>query len=176
MNYNLIKKNYLKKTKLLNKYNKFYYDKNNPAVDDQEYDQLKKDVLEIEKNVPSARKELYNKIYSEFDYDVATQLLDSIMAIWFTKHSKSYILQSANLDNYSKYLIGEHEEPPQYYSSLLENAIQKSQEHQFFHWELEFPNVFLIGNGEFKGFDAIVGNPPWGVSLSKNEKLRFDYE
>ena len=27
MNDNLIKKNYLKKTKLLNKYNKFYYDK-----------------------------------------------------------------------------------------------------------------------------------------------------
>ena len=34
MNDNLIKKNYLKKTKLLNKYNKFYYDKNNPAVND----------------------------------------------------------------------------------------------------------------------------------------------
>jgi len=49
MNDNLIKKNYLKKTKLLNKYNKFYYDKNNPAVNDQEYDQLKKDVLEIDK-------------------------------------------------------------------------------------------------------------------------------
>ena len=53
MNDSLIKKNYLKKTKLLNKYNKFYYDKNNPAVNDQEYDQLKKDVLEIEKKYPS---------------------------------------------------------------------------------------------------------------------------
>ena len=53
MNDRLIKKNYLKKTKLLNKYNKFYYDKNNPAVNDQEYDQLKKDVLEIEKKYPS---------------------------------------------------------------------------------------------------------------------------
>ena len=53
MNDNLIKKNYLKKTKLLNKYNKFYYDKNNPAVNDQEYDQLKKDVPEIEKKYPS---------------------------------------------------------------------------------------------------------------------------
>ena len=52
MNDNLIKKNYLKKTKLLNKYNKFYYDKNNPAVNDQEYDQLKKDILEIERKYP----------------------------------------------------------------------------------------------------------------------------
>jgi len=53
MNDNLIKKNYLKKTKLLNKYNKFYYDKSDPLISDQEYDQLKKDVLEIEKKYPS---------------------------------------------------------------------------------------------------------------------------
>ena len=57
MNDNLIKKNYLKKTKLLNKYNKFYYDKNNPAVNDQEYDQLKKDVLEIEKKISQLNKQ-----------------------------------------------------------------------------------------------------------------------
>ena len=40
----LIKKNYLNKVKLLNKYNKFYYDKSNPIVSDQEYDDLKLDV------------------------------------------------------------------------------------------------------------------------------------
>ena len=42
-----IKKDYLNKIKLINKYNKFYYDKSNPAVSDQEYDQLKKDILRI---------------------------------------------------------------------------------------------------------------------------------
>ncbi len=29
---------------------------------------------------------------------------------------------------------------------------------RFFHWELEYPEVFL---GENSGFDAIIGNPPW---------------
>jgi hypothetical protein len=29
---------------------------------------------------------------------------------------------------------------------------------RFFHWQLEFPEVFLGGG---KGFDAILGNPPW---------------
>ena len=33
---------YNKKIKLLNKYNKYYYEKNNPAVDDRKYDDLKK--------------------------------------------------------------------------------------------------------------------------------------
>ena len=45
----LIKKNYLNKVKLLNKYNKFYYDKSNPIVSDQEYDDLKLDIFNIEK-------------------------------------------------------------------------------------------------------------------------------
>ena len=45
MNDNLIKKNYLKKTKLLNKYNKFYYDKSDPLISDQEYDKLKQNVF-----------------------------------------------------------------------------------------------------------------------------------
>ena len=47
MNDNLIKKNYLKKTKLLNKYNKFYYDKSDPLISDQEYDRLKQDIFKI---------------------------------------------------------------------------------------------------------------------------------
>jgi len=34
---------------------------------------------------------------------------------------------------------------------------------RFFHWELEFPEVFFDGHGARgdAGFDAIVGNPPW---------------
>ena len=35
---------------------------------------------------------------------------------------------------------------------------------RFFHWELEFPEVFFNGDGTRRdraGFDAVVGNPPW---------------
>ena len=31
-------------------------------------------------------------------------------------------------------------------------------EMRFFHWELEFPDVFRKAGS---GFDAILGNPPW---------------
>ncbi len=34
---------------------------------------------------------------------------------------------------------------------------------RFFHWELEFPEVFL-GEGT-SGFDAVLGNPPWDKVL-----------
>jgi hypothetical protein len=39
-----------------------------------------------------------------------------------------------------------------------------AEEQDFFHWELEFPEVFFDQDGEKKaelGFDAVVGNPPW---------------
>ncbi len=43
-----IKNLYNQKNKLINKYNQYYYDKNKPLVSDQEYDDLKKDILLLE--------------------------------------------------------------------------------------------------------------------------------
>ena len=40
---------YLKKIDLIQKYNKYYYDKNKPIVPDQIFDLLKKDITELEK-------------------------------------------------------------------------------------------------------------------------------
>ena len=42
MNKKKIQKEYKLKLELLNKHNKFYYDKNNPKISDSEYDDLKK--------------------------------------------------------------------------------------------------------------------------------------
>ena len=44
---------------------------------------------------------------------------------------------------------------PEETRSLVERLAKK---YQFFHWELEFPDVF---SGEFSGFDGVIGNPPW---------------
>jgi len=42
-----------------------------------------------------------------------------------------------------------------------------ARRHRFFHWELEFPEVFFDGRGAplaGGGFDAVVGNPPWAAA------------
>ncbi len=49
MDKDLIKKDYNKKIKLLENYNKHYYDKDNPIITDQEYDLLKEDIINLEK-------------------------------------------------------------------------------------------------------------------------------
>jgi DNA ligase (NAD+) len=50
MNKKEIESKYIKKIKLLNEFNKFYYDKSNPKISDKEYDDLKKEILILEKN------------------------------------------------------------------------------------------------------------------------------
>ncbi len=44
-----INQDYLKKIKLFQKYNKHYYDLNNPLVNDQEFDKLKLEIIKLEK-------------------------------------------------------------------------------------------------------------------------------
>ena len=44
-----IKKKYLEKIKILKKYNESYYNRSKPIVDDSVYDQLKKEIFELEK-------------------------------------------------------------------------------------------------------------------------------
>ena len=53
--------------------------------------------------------------------------------------------------------------------ALLDQAHQIWEEKRFFHWEIEFPEIFFDRHGRHKGeaagFDAVVGNPPWGAGL-----------
>lgn len=45
--------------------------------------------------------------------------------------------------------------------------------HRFFHWELEFPDVF---HGDTPGFDAVIGNPPWEVQKPNSKEFFSDVD
>ena len=53
-------------------------------------------------------------------------------------------------------------------SEVVANASAIAAQYRFFHWPLEFPNVF---HREGPGFDVVVGNPPWNEITV--EELRF---
>ena len=44
-----IQKEYNKKIKLINNYNDYYYNQNSPLVSDKEYDEIKKEIILLEK-------------------------------------------------------------------------------------------------------------------------------
>ena len=54
--------------------------------------------------------------------------------------------------------------------AFLIRAENTARERHFFHWELEFPEVFFNDDGsprESPGFDAVIGNPPYGTISDK---------
>ncbi len=57
------------------------------------------------------------------------------------------------------------------------DAQSLAAEHSFFHWELEFPDAFFTEQGPKRegerGFDAVVGNPPWGPLVIASEASAF---
>jgi hypothetical protein len=63
---------------------------------------------------------------------------------------------------------------------MRDEIMRLSQQYQFFHWHLAFPDVFHIPSSEQTaeneqagwngGFDAVLGNPPWErVKLQEKE-------
>lgn len=55
-------------------------------------------------------------------------------------------------------------------SSLVEQATKAAQEYKFFHWALEFPDIYAQG-----GFDVMCGNPPW-EKIKIEDKQWFNHE
>jgi len=51
------------------------------------------------------------------------------------------------------------------HGQTLGTALARAHQHPFFHWPLEFPEVFVNG-----GFDVVIGNPPFmgGLKVSGN--------
>ncbi len=47
------------------------------------------------------------------------------------------------------------------------------EQKRFFHWELEFPDVFIE---EGAGFDAVVGNPPWEIQKPSSKEFFSNHD
>jgi hypothetical protein len=67
--------------------------------------------------------------------------------------------------------------------ALIRIADETARARRFFHWELEFPEVFFDDRGARLwrgGFDAVLGNPPWDMiradsgAAAQRDRVRTD--
>jgi hypothetical protein len=57
---------------------------------------------------------------------------------------------------------------------ILESLDRYQSRHNFFHWPLEFPDVF--GTDAIGGFSANIGNPPWDIVKPNSQEFFSDYD
>ncbi len=99
-------------------------------------------------------------------------MLDSLTAVHFGLREAVNVIEfghDIDLERYQESLA----EMDADWREILEKARRIACDRRFFHWEVEFPEVFFERRGQSvqespdAGFDAVVGNPPYDVLADK---------
>jgi hypothetical protein len=109
----------------------------------------------------AAKQEAYDKWKSSLDRHNLKIVADLQVAQFFIPKTPERESRVVTDETYFRHLKGELQLVGQAVAAAM--AVANTQDHRFFHWFLEFPEVFAAG-----GFDCILGNPPYlgGTKLS----------
>ena len=104
---------------------------------------------------PDAQARAYAECFQKNPHiQTLRRAFDTWCAVWFWPADKLDIAPSP-----SRFF-----DPP---AATLAVVQQLRDQHRFFHWEIEFPDVF---DRPGAGFDAIVGNPPWEIQKPNSKE------
>ncbi|VAW35939.1 Possible restriction /modification enzyme [hydrothermal vent metagenome] len=110
-------------------------------------------------------------LFREFDGEAQPykRLLDVYISRHFGVKQADEFLRLYGLDA----LKAESDKLGKPYQEVLAAAQALFTEKRFFHWDLEFPEVFIdLDRAAWKtngGFDAVMFNPPYGAKISKKD-------
>ena len=117
----------------------------------------------------------YERTYlSNEDYRREKARLDLWLSQWFLSEEDGLPpLDNSGLQELYKTIaqtpMAEVPQTDEQKGAYLLQAQRTAQENRFFHWELEFPEVFEKG-----GFDAVIGNPPWETMILNEREFFAD--
>jgi type I restriction-modification system DNA methylase subunit len=108
------------------------------------------------------------------------RILDVYTSQWFWEASVSKrkkgvinpVVGFLRTEEAGQWLVGEKQDASlsTHADEIVSKAIETAQKKRFFHWELEFPEVFFVSHKSVAkdvekkahpGFDAVIGNPPY---------------
>ena len=119
-----------------------------------------------------AEVEQSERLFKQFDDEVKPfkQLLDVYVSQFFgVKQAKNLLERlGERLINIDVNTMNQAD------FSVVEDSRNLYEQKRFFHWDLEFPEVFIdletANWSENPGFDAVIGNPPYDVLAEKERK------
>lgn len=111
-----------------------------------------------------SKDEQFRRMQQSGDYRYAQQVADAWCAafVWPKRSIASDALTTETLRRL-------HENPDALAPEQREETERITGGYQFFHWYLEFPEVFANG-----GFDCVLGNPPWEHTELKEKEWFAD--
>lgn len=107
------------------------------------------------------RAEVYrNEVLNNPHYHALKARMDLWCALWFWPGEK---IEQAPLPR-------DFVKPGE---GALAIATEVARQQHFFHWELEFPDVFTASQD---GFDAVLGNPPWEIQKPNSKEFFSNHD
>lgn len=114
--------------------------------------------------------ELINKLKSELKTEVRRQ--DKTYKTYSETKEELILLESTGLFELNKKQENRKKELKsivERYRKRIDDVKNNTIYQNAFEWRFEFPEI-LSDEGDFVGFDVVIGNPPYGVKLSVSER------
>ncbi|MFA6402886.1 MAG: DUF433 domain-containing protein [Salinivirgaceae bacterium] len=128
------------------------------SVDYHQLEDIKQDTVEAVRKVKTKFEQLRNDRTWYKDW-TACNLWTSAFFFPYTPENKQAAPSSERL---ASFLVN----PAAAFGPMVGKCNALAMEHRFFHWALEFPDVFEQG-----GFDVMLGNPPWEKLQAEEEEF-----
>lgn len=115
-----------------------------------------------------------DQIYRQFQEALLPykQVLDLWMSQYFGNGGIQEFLRTGGQEVLA--ILRGQQPPSEQEQEMLARARQLAHQKRFFHWDLEFPEVFIDLRrrdwAEQPGFHAVIGNPPYGAALDRTEE------
>ena len=122
-------------------------------------------------------EDVHHKLEWERDFERNVERFCILADLWVSTHFGNDV----RWDEYNTLVENLQSPQPEWAKLLKKEYVKKAlamrEERHFFHWELEFPEVFYNEQGNRKdnaGFDAVVGNPPYDVLAEKEQGIDIE--